>query len=320
MRLFFFLSLLVLLAVPNPSPAGWGGGDCAPVGVPAIASESGYRWFQSSKDADAWGLRLNGQLVGGWRQSTGNYYAWLGNGWSEPTICPASLPVRPVQQSTKTDYCRCCGENCQCNVKPCGRPDCNCVFREATIESDGTLNFGLDREAISHRPRRIHNGREVSREQLLEAIGKAAIPDDASLICLTVIGPEADRQRVLVDLSSSPTLAQWKGKLKIQGYDPTHWAVRDSGFVTTGKPTIYCQSSDGKVLHRQDSYAGPEQLAEALRQADANYDPKKDPNLNAPLGGLPSLESILVKLQKVPAWIWLALALFLYLRYRGANG
>ena len=30
----------------------------------------------------------------------------------------------------------------------------------------------------------------------------------------------------------------------------------DPGFVTTGKPTIYVQSADGKVLHRQDDYDG----------------------------------------------------------------
>ncbi len=128
------------------------------------------------------------------------------------------------------------------------------------------------------------SGRIVSRDAAL-----AALTDDSQLPYLTVIGPPAQRQQVLADLDTNPELASWKGKLRVQGYDPSEWTVASSwGFVTTGTPTIYLQTAAGKVLHRQDDYAGGAcALALALRKADPSYQPAVDPNLSKP--GLPML-------------------------------
>src|SRR5262249_5494651 len=102
------------------------------------------------------------------------------------------------------------------------------------------------------------NGRDVSRQEVLEALGGPGGHDDSDQLYVTVIGGEADRRQVLDDLDSAPPLAPWKGRLKVHGYEPAHWAVQDAGFKTDGRPTIYVQAPDGKVLHRQDEYRGPE--------------------------------------------------------------
>jgi hypothetical protein len=122
------------------------------------------------------------------------------------------------------------------------------------------------------------NGRLVTREEAHQAVGEPQIPDDAGLLRFTVIGADADRTRVLSDLNQHPALAGVKPKLLVQDYEPNHYEVERSHFVNSGKPTIYLQAPDGKVLLRTDSYDGPEALAEQIRKADPNYDPAKDPD------------------------------------------
>ena len=47
-------------------------------------------------------------------------------------------------------------------------------------------------------------------------------------------------------------------------------------------------------------------LAEAIRKADPNYDPKKDPDLNArpPAPAPPSLPDLRKLADQVPGWAW----------------
>ncbi len=141
--------------------------------------------------------------------------------------------------------------------------------------------FGVDREKLSEKDTFCKDGRRATRAEVMDALSKimgpAGIPADAASPRLTVIGPEAERKKVLDDLDKSPELAFLKGKMLVQAYEPDHWRVVDGGFVTTGKPTIYCQQSDGTVLWRQDDYGGPVKLAAALRDKVPGYDPAKDP-------------------------------------------
>ncbi len=140
--------------------------------------------------------------------------------------------------------------------------------------------------------------------------GGGNVPDDSSLWCLTVIGPPESRKPVLADLETSPDLAAWKGKLKVKGYDPTHWAVSRCGFQCDGHPTIYVQDASGKVLHRQQDYqGGAAALAQALRQADPSYQPSQDPDLRK---GTPFLKWTLP--WSVPVGLLLAAILILYKR------
>jgi hypothetical protein len=222
----------------------------------AIPAAAGYEWHTFPDDADQLSLWHDGRQLGNWRISTREYLPLLAPGvWGDP--CPPPYP--PPQD----------------------------VMAPGKIESDGTINFGLERSRLPA-GRHFLDGKEVSKDELLQALGPARLPDDSQWPSLTIIGLEPARQKVLSDLQSSPFLAPWKDRLKVQDYSPDHWAVKDAGFVTTGQPTIYCQAPDGTVLHRQDEYRGPQALAEVLRQVDPQYKPEKDPDLNAgSVAGIP---------------------------------
>jgi hypothetical protein len=151
---------------------------------------------------------------------------------------------------------------------------------------DAETNFGVERAQLQGGERYTLNGQPITREQLWQALGASRstnVPDDTGLRRLTVIGEKTLRERVLHDLDSHTALARWRGKLLAHGYEPTHWHVSRVGFVTTGKPTIYVQSSNGIVLHRQDDYDdGAEGLATALRRTDPDYRPEADVDQRRP--------------------------------------
>lgn len=279
-------------------------------GAVVSAAEPVYQWTQY--DADQWSLWKDGTQIGGYKVSESAYYPRHAPGqWGEPCELPSGAKMPPgARAKKKRPDCPCCGEECLCAAgKPCQKPTCNCVLPAAGhIEADGTMNYGLDRANIAGEKISTVNGQRVSKDRLLAAIGKPSLKDDSSQLSLTVIGSDVDRQKVVTDLDSAPQLAPFKGRLKVQSYEPTHWAVKESGFVTTGKPTIYCQAANGKVLHRQDEYRGPAALAEVLRQCDPSYDAKKDPDLNKKgldLGGLfADAEKFL---RGLPGWAWLVI-------------
>jgi hypothetical protein len=236
-----------------------------------------YQWRSFPDDRDQVSLWRDGQQLGNYRFSTHTYYPRLApDVWGEPCAPPYPPP---------------------------GRDD-GLGSLPARVEPDGTINFGLDLSRIAPAGKHILNGAEVSKQALLEALGEPKILDDSRWLCLTIIGPDAARQRVLDDLQSAAVLAPWRGRIKVQDYPPDHWAVRDAGFVCDGEPTIYCQAPDGQVLHRQNGYRGPEALAEVLRKADPSYRPEKDPDLNRPLAN-------------VPLWVWIGGAVLLVLLLKG---
>jgi hypothetical protein len=199
-----------------------------------------------------------------------------------------------------------CSPQCTCGCNQ-GR---RCVC-EGPIRPEGKVagpNYGVDKDRIEG-PKYEVRGKQVSRQEAIDAV-TGAIPDESKKLHLTVIGPADARARVLEDLKKEP-LAGLADRLLVQAYDPSHWAVKDAGFVTGGSPTVYLQARDGKVLHRQDSYDGPQKLAEAIRRADPKYDPKADPNLTSPLGG------VLALFNQIPPVGWLLVGggvLYLLLR------
>lgn len=228
------------------------------------------------------------------------------------------------------DSCGCgrCDEGCKClsTAKPCG-PGCSCVVgAEPAVEErtpgGKTVYFGVDTDKVSEsRSYRICDGasapKEVTRSRAIGEMGEAGIPDDAHKLRLTVIGSEADCKRVLDDLKSHPALTPFRDLLVIQDYRPDQWAVADGGFKTSGSPVIYLQTPGvKKPRHRQDEYRGPEKLAEAIRNADPNYKPELDPDLNKTGGG-----ALLDKLKALPpvAWILGGLAVLFLFRKGGAS-
>ena len=157
------------------------------------------------------------------------------------------------------------------------------------VEQDGVQNFGIDRSGLGGSAERITlGGREISRSEATRILQAGSLDDDSGKLRLTVIGAEADRRRVLDDLNGP--LADIADQCLVQDYAPDHWAVAKAGFYTAGKPTIYVQSPDGTVLHRQDDYAdgaeGFRQAFERLRKPDPNYRPDKDRDLRRPADGL----------------------------------
>ena len=180
-----------------------------------------------------------------------------------------------------------CQPDCPCD------PQCGCVEGKPCPAACCTVqNYGVDTSKLGGKEAYKINGRPVTKAQAEQAIQGGQVPDDAHKLRLTVIGGETERKQVLADLTGSPVLATWKDKLLVQAYPPDHWAVAQSGFVTGGKPTVYLQSPDGKVLHRQDDYQdGADGLAKALRKADPDYRPDKDQDKrkDPALPGLPEL-------------------------------
>lgn len=284
--LVFLLFLFVLVA---GSPFAWAAG--------------GYSWTQA--DADEYRLMFDGKWVGGYRVSDNAFYPRFGPyQWGEASPLPPG-----VYSPVKSD-CPCCGDDCRCGSgKPCNKPSCPCVLKSGTIESDGTVNYGLDREHFPLKRQRTYRGREVSKGELLRIIGgKGTLKDDSKLLCLTVFGDKSSNDQVLADLGRDPHLAPWKGLIKVQFYDSSEWVAGQGGFAF---PSIYIQTPEGKVLHRQDSYRGPELLAEAIGKAEALYEPnpvyrkEDDPDLNKPAVPLPSLDDLEKKLAALPNWAWL---------------
>jgi hypothetical protein len=150
------------------------------------------------------------------------------------------------------------------------------------------------------------SGRDVDRQSAYEALNGSTIRDDSTHLRLSIIGPEAERKRVLADIRGNPALAEIAAGLVLAEFSAESWAVKGLGFVIDGKPTIYIQAPGGQVLHRQDDYDGAEQLAGAIRRAK-EYDPKKDRDLRKPEPTTPPAPSPVPKPTPTPASIpmWL---------------
>ncbi len=124
------------------------------------------------------------------------------------------------------------------------------------------------------------NGVPVDRQSAFQSLlgSFGAMRDDSTHLRLSVIGSNGDRRKVTDDLKAIPALKDQLRDVLVSEFSPEAWAVKGLGFVQDGRPTIYIQAPGGRVLHRQDDYDGPEQLAGAIRKA-RDYDPKKDADL-----------------------------------------
>ena len=159
--------------------------------------------------------------------------------------------------------------------------------------TDGTEQFNFGVYMPKDRPQQevvTLNGKTISKDQAKQLM-ENGLKDDSGKPHLTIIGPDEDRKKVLADLRGP--LADLVKEYLVQDYPASHWTVKQVGFKTDGKPTIYVQDATGKVLHRQDDYAdGKEGLNKVLteiRKPDPNYNPTKDPDLRrSAVLGLPS--------------------------------
>lgn len=228
---------------------------------------------------------------------------------STPVYYNPIIVEPPISPSVSKD-CPCSGQcvcgcngggKCKCNPTPAEKPKEKKVEPKAKKMEE--KNFGVNRPSADE-VRYYRRGKPCTRSEAIAAI-TSTLSDDSGLLRLTVIGAKEDTQKVVEDFKA---LSEFKGKVICQSYTPDSWQIKDMGFKTEGKPVIYLQRADGKVLHRQDKYEGADKLAEALRKADPSYDPKKDPNLldNNTI-------NIPVIISKVPMWVWFAGLVVVYL-------
>ena len=145
-------------------------------------------------------------------------------------------------------------------------------------------DFGVDGGKVAATARYTLSGKEVSKQEAERAIEDSRIPDHNRYLRVTVIGPAEQTRPVLDDLAKSGL-----GDVIAKAYAADHWHVSQVGFATNGAPTIYVQSADGTVLHRQDDYAGGIESLSAtltkLRKVSPDYDKTKDPDTRRVLAG-----------------------------------
>lgn len=141
-------------------------------------------------------------------------------------------------------------------------------------------NFGLDHTKLKGAC--SINGEPVSKEtvdKVLSGQHPTQIPDSGKRYRLVVAGDSAERQRITdawktVEPDLSSQVAVWN-------VPSDHWSLKDGDktlYVTAG---LTFQAPDGKVLHRQADFKGPQDFA-AIRKAIKAYQPDLDPDLRKP--------------------------------------
>lgn len=224
----------------------------------------------------------------------------------------AKKDKKPVQACPNRCGCA-CNDYGECNCfggEHCGCRSCDCgltgaakqAVAEQRAEDRDIKNFGLQREKLHKGPRYSINGKPVPRDRVIEKLkenGREGPPltDDSAKLPITLVGD--GRDAVAKDIREHAAFAAIRDQLLLQSYAPDNWAVNRYGFKTDGKPTIYVQDRDGRVLLRRDDYSGgPELLARQvadvtqharLRRKDPDYDGKRDPDGRRPVlpAGLP---------------------------------
>lgn len=149
---------------------------------------------------------------------------------------------------------------------------------------DVTPNYGLEPTRMGGKGEQIIAESARAKQFYSEAQGQAG--DVASRLHVTVVGSDSERKVVLDDLAKHPAFAELRPFLLVQDYAPGEWAVDPSLGFQPGTPSIIVQqgktSTDptgGKVVYRTADYAiGPDALAQELRKARPDYQPKRDPS------------------------------------------
>ncbi len=211
---------------------------------------NGYEWRNAPETDKTESIYLykNGVQVGGWSYKNNAYSAYdvRYNSWGEFTRNPPfPLPV---------------------------------------YEAIGDKLFGVDRSKFSPEKKCTHKGKEISIEDAIDII-QSKIPDDFKNFRFTVIGTKEEQNTVKALYSNlEPEL---RARINPWYVSPDNFALKDTVtnktiFKTDGHPTIYFQTSDGKVLHRQDNWKGTEDFV-AIRKAVKTYDDSKDPDLRKPV-------------------------------------
>jgi hypothetical protein len=254
MKTFYLVLTVVALAntrVPAQAPP-CSGGRCEP------RNFSRLEWKQRDDAPGEAYLFIDGVQAGGYHRQRDEWRDYDAGIWSAPrslgSCWPRDFSFRGVEQATPAGHIR---------------------------------NFGLELQKIQENRDDGYTlgSRPVTAAEAVRCLGGEAFHDDSQLLRLTIIGTPAQRQKVIEDLDRHEALQPWKDRTMVCALAPDSPRIRDAGFASAGVPTIYIQTPEGRVLHRQDEYRGAVPLAEVLqiaerRRKDPNYDPGKDPDLN----------------------------------------
>lgn len=261
----------------SPCAAQWGTRSGAVAPLVRYQTPAKLEWVKDRSAPGQWDLLRDGKMIGAFDGKVYRRLLDFRRGlWSGPVVAPVPPPAAPkCACKDDPDAGCCCGKDCKCEPEP-------------VVE-----NFGVDLDKLHETDDGYRlGGRVVSKQEAYEAIEKG-LPDDAGKLRVTVIGPDEDRKRFEAEFRASD-LAQ---SCVLWSVPPDHWSLKDldtkqTVFKTDGKPTIYAQAPDGKVLWRQDDDKG---AIQNLRRVDPKkpYDPSKDKTPNSPVApGLPDLSQI----------------------------
>lgn len=204
---------------------------------------------------------------------------------------PGCVPCRQLKQALAEPSLR--EVLADFDVRPVDARDPIVAGYGVQVESERVPNYGIDVNRLSNRERVSINGREVHKQSLLnsliaEANGQAsAIPDDRSLLSLTIVGKPHDRQVALKGLND-PEFERFRTDVLVQEYEPDDVMVNAEnwGGPTNGKPSILLQRPNGQALYGSNDYRGKETWL-AFAKADPNFKPEDVPGLGGSVGEMP---------------------------------
>lgn len=267
MKTVFTLSLFAAACATSVGLSRWGGGSCAVAQAEPFAMQpmSAPEW-RDSQWPDQIDLYQQGRVIGVYVPSKDTYWSWDGRTWGPASAPPIVLPA------------------------------------SARVTAQ---NYGIDLAGLSHSTRYSIKGKEVSREEVFDAITQG-LPDDRNKLRFTAIGSKERTKAIMQDFyaDENKSLADACLFASVDPADPKqNWSLRDletgkisSKIPTNGEVVLYITQPSGKVIHGQDGYAGKSELAAvredprmkaaiagprdygAIRKAKP-YDPAKDPDL-----------------------------------------
>lgn len=240
---------------------------------------------------------------------------------SAPTTVPLapSTPKKPETSSTPSQKASSTSTQDTIHM-PKETTDQNVKVGNNTFPAkESDHNFGVDWSKIREGTNYKINGRNSTRQEVIETL-QNGVPCDATKLRLTIFGSDDVRKRILKELSEYQN-GTFLAEYRVQDYDPQNPVIKHLGFKTEVNPTIYFQLPSGEVLHRQEGYDGITNLVQAVRRADPNYNPDKDPDLRK-LNSI-SLKDLELQIQKllseIPLYVWILVAALLFFWWKSVS-
>lgn len=242
---------------------------CSLASVTSAQAKTGYSWLKSHEGPNWFMLRKDAETIGYFDKTTNKYRPLVGKDqqgncvWGQEAEPPITLDT-PVE------------------------------------------NYGIDETKFSGGGGITYQGSKISKEQAIEMLSKghsgsfgdpSRIPDETKKKRLLVIDQsEASRKRILAEAD------ELKGSFVPWSVPPDHFSLKDNVtgepiYPTDTTPSVIIQEPDGTVHSRNSTDPQPGEVIGALRRANKEYDPKKDPPLSPTmpvLGGIDEQTLLLI--------------------------